>query len=191
MRGVRRLHRMGLIACYYRAAEWEHTEVMLAILDSVQRVTSPFSLVALRELGGAVSRVPVDATAFAHRDKAFYVAADNSWEVGPAEPHVAWTERSGRRWRRTQPARTPTSSRTKARIGSGPPTRPKVRPAGRYQGPLRPRQPLPVEPEHRAGVNRRPPTGIHAIVPAPDLQPEASVRDRTRAPRHSRRGRRP
>jgi len=26
----RRLHRMGLIACYYRAAEWEHTEVMKA-----------------------------------------------------------------------------------------------------------------------------------------------------------------
>jgi hypothetical protein len=26
----RRLHRSGLIACYYRAAEWEHTEVMLA-----------------------------------------------------------------------------------------------------------------------------------------------------------------
>ena len=26
----RRLHRTGLIACYYRAAEWEHTEVMVA-----------------------------------------------------------------------------------------------------------------------------------------------------------------
>ena len=26
----RRLHRMGLIACYYRAAEWEHTDVMIA-----------------------------------------------------------------------------------------------------------------------------------------------------------------
>jgi hypothetical protein len=25
----RRLHRMGLIACYYRAAEWEHTDIML------------------------------------------------------------------------------------------------------------------------------------------------------------------
>jgi hypothetical protein len=24
----RRLHRMGLIACYYRAAEWEHHEIM-------------------------------------------------------------------------------------------------------------------------------------------------------------------
>lgn len=26
----RRLHRMGLIACYYRAAEWEHADVMRA-----------------------------------------------------------------------------------------------------------------------------------------------------------------
>jgi hypothetical protein len=26
----RRLYRMGLIACDYRAAEWEHTEIMLA-----------------------------------------------------------------------------------------------------------------------------------------------------------------
>jgi hypothetical protein len=26
----RRLHRMGLIACYYRAAEWEHKEIQVA-----------------------------------------------------------------------------------------------------------------------------------------------------------------
>lgn len=26
----RRLHRMGLIACYYRAAEWEHTNIQVA-----------------------------------------------------------------------------------------------------------------------------------------------------------------
>ena len=26
----KRLHRMGLIACYYRAAEWEHTEIQVA-----------------------------------------------------------------------------------------------------------------------------------------------------------------
>ena len=26
----RRLHRMGLVACYYRAAEWEHTDVQIA-----------------------------------------------------------------------------------------------------------------------------------------------------------------
>jgi hypothetical protein len=29
----RRLHRMGLVACYYRAAEWEHPDVMLAAHD--------------------------------------------------------------------------------------------------------------------------------------------------------------
>lgn len=26
----KRLHRMGLIACYYRAAEWEHTDIQIA-----------------------------------------------------------------------------------------------------------------------------------------------------------------
>jgi hypothetical protein len=29
----RRLHRMGLIACYYRAAEWEHRAIMEAAHD--------------------------------------------------------------------------------------------------------------------------------------------------------------
>jgi hypothetical protein len=29
----RRVHRMGLIACLYRAAEWRHTEVMQAAYD--------------------------------------------------------------------------------------------------------------------------------------------------------------
>jgi hypothetical protein len=29
----RRLHRMGLVACLYRAAEWRHTEVMTAVYE--------------------------------------------------------------------------------------------------------------------------------------------------------------
>jgi hypothetical protein len=29
----RRLHRMGLVACLYRAAEWRHTEVMKATFE--------------------------------------------------------------------------------------------------------------------------------------------------------------
>jgi hypothetical protein len=32
----RRLHRMGLIACYYRAAEWYHKEIELAAHDLLQ-----------------------------------------------------------------------------------------------------------------------------------------------------------
>ena len=68
-------------------------ELIEIILAFVARATSPFGLVALRELGGAMSRVPVDATAFGHRDKAFYLAADNSWEAGQRpEGHIAWTD---------------------------------------------------------------------------------------------------
>lgn len=36
----RRLHRMGLIACRYRAAEWGHKEVELAAHDLLQRLDS-------------------------------------------------------------------------------------------------------------------------------------------------------
>jgi hypothetical protein len=34
----RRLHRSGLIACIYRAAEWRHKEVELAAHDLLQRL---------------------------------------------------------------------------------------------------------------------------------------------------------
>lgn len=34
----RRVHRMGLIACLYRAAEWRHKEVELAAHDLLQRL---------------------------------------------------------------------------------------------------------------------------------------------------------
>jgi FAD/FMN-containing dehydrogenase len=66
-----------------------------AILDAVAHATSPFSGVMLRVLGGAIARVPEEATAFSHRDKPIYFAIGNSWEGEadtPAEGHVAWTE---------------------------------------------------------------------------------------------------
>ncbi|TFV90540.1 hypothetical protein [Blastococcus sp. CT_GayMR16] len=34
----RRVHRMGLIACQYRAAEWGHKEIELAAHDLLQRL---------------------------------------------------------------------------------------------------------------------------------------------------------
>ena len=33
---LRRLHRMGLIACHYRAAEWDHKEIELASHELLQ-----------------------------------------------------------------------------------------------------------------------------------------------------------
>ena len=32
----RRVHRMGIIACHYRAAEWGHKEIELAAHDLLQ-----------------------------------------------------------------------------------------------------------------------------------------------------------
>ena len=36
----RRLHRMGLVACQYRAAEWSHKEIELAAHDLLQHLDS-------------------------------------------------------------------------------------------------------------------------------------------------------
>lgn len=36
----RRVHRVGLIACHYRAAEWRHKEVELAAHELLQRLDS-------------------------------------------------------------------------------------------------------------------------------------------------------
>jgi hypothetical protein len=36
----RRIHRMGLIACQYRAAEWRHKEIELAAHELLQRLDS-------------------------------------------------------------------------------------------------------------------------------------------------------
>ena len=35
---LRRVHRMGLIACVYRASEWRHKEIELAAHDLLQRL---------------------------------------------------------------------------------------------------------------------------------------------------------
>ena len=39
----RRLHRSGIIACHYRAAEWRHKEVELAAHELLQYLDSPRS----------------------------------------------------------------------------------------------------------------------------------------------------
>ncbi len=36
----RRIHRMGIIACHYRAAQWRHKEIELAAHELLQRIDS-------------------------------------------------------------------------------------------------------------------------------------------------------
>jgi FAD/FMN-containing dehydrogenase len=59
----------------------------------VQQMSSPLSIVLLTPMGGAVQRVPADATAFGHRDAAVVLEILAKWS-DPAEAalHVAWAD---------------------------------------------------------------------------------------------------
>jgi FAD/FMN-containing dehydrogenase len=68
-------------------------ESLDAALAAMERASSPFSLIQFRGLGGAMARVPDDATAFAHRQRRYFVAIIALW-LDPSEDeakHAAWT----------------------------------------------------------------------------------------------------
>ncbi|MBA2521524.1 MAG: FAD-linked oxidase, partial [Chloroflexia bacterium] len=50
-----------------------------AALAAMERAASPYSIVHFRGLGGAMARVGNDATAFAHRDRRYFVAIIGIW----------------------------------------------------------------------------------------------------------------
>ena len=64
-----------------------------AALAAMERASSPFSLIQFRGLGGAMARVANDATAFAHRERRFFVAIIGLWLDADedAAGHEAWT----------------------------------------------------------------------------------------------------
>jgi hypothetical protein len=68
--------------------------VLDAALAAMERASSPFSLIQFRGLGGALARVPADATAFAHRTQRYFVAIIGLWldATEDAAVHRAWTE---------------------------------------------------------------------------------------------------
>ena len=63
------------------------------MLDAIDHASSPFSIVQLRGLGGAYARVANDATAFAHRDRRYFVSILALWMDGPENTavHELWT----------------------------------------------------------------------------------------------------
>jgi FAD/FMN-containing dehydrogenase len=64
-----------------------------AILAAIAAPSSPAAMVQLRVLGGAMARVPADATAFAHRDASVMAVIITPFEDAATEPqHRAWTE---------------------------------------------------------------------------------------------------
>jgi FAD/FMN-containing dehydrogenase len=71
------------------------------IADFIARITTPLSIVLLTPLGGAVERVPRDASAFGHRDAPLVLEILAKWETpGAGAQHIAWADEF---WRAMQP----------------------------------------------------------------------------------------
>ena len=63
-----------------------------AILDAMAAPSSPMAMVQIRVLGGAMSRVPAEATAFAHRDAPVMLLVITPYQDPATESQqVAWT----------------------------------------------------------------------------------------------------
>lgn len=61
------------------------------IVDHLKASTAPMAVAQLRILGGAMARVPAEATAFAHRDRRFMAAIGAVYEDPEETPkHEAW-----------------------------------------------------------------------------------------------------
>ncbi len=64
-----------------------------AILEHLRTSTAPMAVAQLRVLGGAMARVPVEATAFAHRRRRIMIAAGAVYEDAADTPvHHAWVD---------------------------------------------------------------------------------------------------
>ena len=62
-----------------------------AIVNHLQASTAPLAVAQLRVLGGAMARVPAEATAFAHRERRVMVALGAVYERAEETPvHEAW-----------------------------------------------------------------------------------------------------
>jgi FAD/FMN-containing dehydrogenase len=64
-----------------------------AVVEHLQASTAPMAVAQLRVLGGAMARVPAEATAFAHRDRRFMAGVGAVYEQAADRPaHEAWAE---------------------------------------------------------------------------------------------------
>jgi FAD/FMN-containing dehydrogenase len=71
-------------------------EIIDVIVEHCAQITSPMSTVPIFSFGGAVARVPADATAFPNRDAAHDINIVASWlpeDAGEADRHIHWVRR--------------------------------------------------------------------------------------------------
>ena len=83
----------------YSKAHWLRElgdDPLAAMIGAFEGATSPFSAIILSRMGGAVERVPADATAFAHREVHTSAWFTNLWPAGMGDDadHVEWVRRA-------------------------------------------------------------------------------------------------
>jgi len=77
-------------------------EMIDVLIRQAQKITSRFSAMAIFTQGGAVARVPEDATAFPNRHAQHNLNIVGAWEINDPDPerHIAWVRQT---WEAMQP----------------------------------------------------------------------------------------
>jgi FAD/FMN-containing dehydrogenase len=76
-------------------------DVIDTLVEHASKITSPQSVVAGFHLGGAVSRIEEDATAYSHRDASYSLILNTAWtDPNESEKHIQWTREF---WKALQP----------------------------------------------------------------------------------------
>ena len=120
------------------------------ILEHTANPSSPMAMTQIRILGGQMARVDAGATAFAHRDAAVMIALVTPFEDPTQLPvHEAWTHAyyEALRPRAVGVYANFLEDEGEDRIREAYPDS-HLRPAGQGEGPLRPDQRVPPQPEH-------------------------------------------
>jgi len=91
---------------YYVKSEWlaDLPDVVIdGLVEHHATRTTPLHQILVHQMGGAVARVPSEATAFAYRDAAYVLTVAGAWTSPEEErdPHVAWTRST---WETARPA---------------------------------------------------------------------------------------
>ncbi|MFX1512176.1 MAG: FAD-binding oxidoreductase [Promethearchaeota archaeon] len=67
-------------------------DIIDTLVDHASRITSPLSVIAGFHLGGAISRVDEDATAYSHRNADYSLILNTAWiDPSESEKHIQWT----------------------------------------------------------------------------------------------------
>lgn len=88
---------------YHVRSEWLDElddDAVSELIAAAAEMSSPFNQVLVRRLGGAISDIAPEATAFRFRNAAYMLTVASGWDDGADEPHVSWCRRT---WERLQP----------------------------------------------------------------------------------------